>query len=338
MSHLVNSVADLIDERDRESLEVTLARVTFELSGAKALSFWRGFERSDGVWLRRRVAMPARAEGLELTEADVPLVAASAPLREAYAQRSATVAPSASAGRRLCVLPVLGGEGPLGLIEIETEGEIDGERIAALSGMLRIYRSHLAALDYADTDELTGLSNRRTFDEQLRRFAAVEAGRIGARRDGDRSRASAHIGVADIDFFKRINDTFGHPYGDEVLVLFSSLMRKTFRETDKLFRFGGEEFVILMPQCELDDAMLAFERFRANIESHAFPQVGRVTVSIGVAALRPHDTGSSAFGRADQALYVAKREGRTHVVRFEAIRHPATPGVSAKAPQEAELF
>ena len=338
MSDLVNSVAELIDERDRESLEATLARVTFELSGAKALSFWRGFERSDGVWLRRRASMPARAAGFEPMEADVPLDAASAPLRRAYAQRSAVAASSAATGRRLYVLPVLGGDGPLGLIEIESEGEIDGERLAALSGMLRIYRSHLAALDYADTDELTGLSNRRTFDEQLRRFAAVEAGRIGARRESDLLRASAHIGVADIDFFKRVNDTFGHAYGDEVLVLFSSLMRKTFRETDKLFRFGGEEFVILMPHCDLDNALLAFERFRANVEAYAFPQVGRVTVSIGVATLRPQDTGSSAFGRADQALYVAKREGRNRVLRFEAIRQPTAPGAWATAAQEVELF
>ncbi len=337
MPHLVNSVADLIAERDRESLEVTLARVTFELSGALGLSFWRAFERSDGVWLRRRVAMPEGAEAFEPVEADLPLASASAPLREAYAERNAAAAVNGATGRRIYVLPVLGGEGPLGLIEIEAEGEIDGERLAGLSGMLRIYRSHLAALDYGDTDELTGLSNRRTFDEQLRRFAAVEAGG-GARRGGDPTHVGAHIGVADIDFFKRINDKFGHPYGDEVLVLFSNLMRRAFRENDKLFRFGGEEFVIMMPNCGVDDALHAFERFRTAVEAFAFPQVGRVTVSVGVASLCPHDTGSSAFGRADQALYVAKREGRNRVVRYEAILPSGGEGAAATAEREVELF
>ena len=338
MSYLVNSVAELIDERDRESLEVTLARVTFELSGARSLSFWRAYERSDGVWLRRRAMMPAGPDGATPMEGDVPLGAASVTLQEAYAKRRAAAGPDPTTEGQRYVLPILGGHGPLGLIEIEAEGAIDGERLAGLSGMLRIYRSHLAALDYADTDELTGLSNRRTFDDQLRRFAAVEAGRVGARREGDGARMAAHIGVADIDFFKRINDTFGHPYGDEVLVLFSSLMRQTFRENDRLFRFGGEEFVVLMSNCDLDDALLAFERFRAKVEAYAFPQVGRVTVSIGVATLQPNDTGSSAFGRADQALYVAKREGRNRVVRYETIKQPTAPGALATAAQEVELF
>jgi diguanylate cyclase (GGDEF)-like protein len=96
--------------------------------------------------------------------------------------------------------------------------------------------------------------------------------------------------------------------------------------------------VILMPNCELDDAMRALERFRAVVEAYAFPQVGQVTVSVGVASLYPHDTGCSAFGHADQALYVAKREGRNRVLRYEVIAQPTAPGALATAGQEAELF
>ena len=335
MTDFIHKVADLIDERDREGLELTLARVTFQLSRARSLILWRAFLRSDGVWLRKRAVLPG--VGAEPPEDDIPLGQARRPLQIAF--ESKTLArwrdrPGAPVG---CVFPVQGGSGVLGLIEIELDAEMDRDNATLLSGMLRIYRSHLAALDYGDKDELTGLSNRRTFDDQFRRFVQAEARRNGARRSDDRWSAQAHLGVADIDFFKQINDRFGHPYGDEVLVLFAGLMRDTFRESDKLFRFGGEEFLILMANCSLDDALIAFERFRAAVAAFNFPQVGQVTVSIGMTSLQLHDTGSAAFGRADQALYVAKRSGRNRVLRAEALRSSTTLETKREAP-EVELF
>ncbi len=312
--------------------------MTFELSGASALSLWRAFERSDGVWLRRRVTLPETPSASQTPEGDIRLPGVPTAWRQAFEGRSAAMAYDEETGRLTYVLPVLGRVEPLGLIEIETKAEIDNERLAGLSGMLRIYRSHLAALDYADNDELTGLANRRTFDDHFRRFAQAEAKRPGVRRASDEQGARAHIGVADIDFFKLINDRFGHPYGDEVLVLFAGLMRRVFRETDKMFRFGGEEFVILMPNCALDDALAAFERFRAAVEAYPFPQVGRVTVSIGVSSLRTYDTGSAAFGRADQALYAAKRGGRNCVRHHETLEAADSPRAAEPESADIELF
>ena len=154
--------------------------------------------------------------------------------------------------------------------------------------MLRVYRSHLAALEYADTDELTGLANRRTFDDQFSRIVLAETRRKDGRRESTTVAARARISRSPTSTFSsRVNDRFGHPYGDEVLVLFAGLMRDTFREGDKLFRFGGEEFVVLISNCGVDDALIAFERFRAAVEAFQFPQVGRVTVSIGVTSLHP---------------------------------------------------
>lgn len=337
MTDLMHHVADLIDERDREGLELTLARVTFQLAKARALTLWRVFLRSDGVWLRKRITLPELAEGSESPEVDVAIGQAPRPLRLAFETRNVTRWRDRPGGPVGCVLPVQGGAGVLGLIEITLDAEMDREAASLLSGMLRIYRSHLAALDYGDKDELTGLANRRTFEDQFRRFVQAEARRNGSRRIDDSWSSQAHLGVADIDFFKQINDRFGHPYGDEVLVLFSGLMRDTFRESDKLFRFGGEEFLILMSNCALDDALIAFERFRAAVEAFNFPQVGQVTVSIGVTSLRLHDTGSAAFGRADQALYVAKRSGRNRVLRAEALSQ-STSLESMRTAPEVELF
>jgi len=334
MSDLIHQVADLIDERDREGLEATLARVAFQLSRARALTLWRAFPRVDGVWLRKRAALPEPVGASPPQEGDLPLAFAREPLRRAYETNAVARWRGEAVG---CVLPVLGDKAVLGLIEIETGVDLDGEGLSLLLGMLRIYRSHLAALDYGDIDELTGLANRRTFDDQFGRFLRTEARRHGAKRIDDAWDASSHLGVADIDLFKQINDRFGHPYGDEVLMLFAALMRETFRDADKLFRFGGEEFVILMSNCGLDDALAAFERFRSAVATHRFPQVGKVTVSIGVTSMRLHDTGSAAFGRADQALYVAKRSGRDRVLLFEAMEN--SPVIDARAtPSEAELF
>ncbi len=338
MIDLMHSVADLIDERDREGLEVTLAHVTFELAGARALNLWRVFRRVDGVWLRKRVALPSTAAGSEPQEDDLPLAAAGSPLRLAYELKNLVRWRDRKTRRTGCVLPVTSEAEPLGLIEIELSAELDQDRISLLKGMLRIYRSHLAALDYGDTDELTRLANRRTFDEQFSRLALAEARRNGAKRIGDVLNARAHLGVADIDFFKQINDRFGHPYGDEVLVLFAGLMRNVFRDGDKLFRFGGEEFVALMSNCGIDDALAAFERFRAAVAAYRFPQVGEVTVSIGVTSVRLHDTGSAAFGRADQALYVAKRRGRNRVILYESLQDSPAFESKLNPTQEIEWF
>lgn len=335
MTDLMHKVADLIDERDREGLEATLARVTYQLAGARALTLWRAHRRVDGVWLRKSVVLPETAAGP--SEDDLAIALAREPLRLAYEAKTVTQWREPTRAVTACVLPVLGEAGVLGLIEIELVDELDLERLSVLTGMMRIYRSHLAALDYGDIDELTGLANRRTFDDQFGRFALAEARRNGAKRIDDAWSACAHLAVADIDFFKQINDRFGHPYGDEVLVLFANLMRETFRESDKLFRFGGEEFVILMSNCALDDALAAFERFRAAVAGRRFPQLDRVTVSLGVTSLRLHDTGSAAFGRADQALYLAKRSGRDRVLLYEAME-TSPVNETRDAPSEAELF
>ena len=337
MDDLIHTVADLIEERDREDLEMTLARVIFELSEAHKLGLWRVFRRKDGVRLRKRASLPA--ESATPREDDLALVDAPAPLRLAYDTRNFVRwrdPPRAAAG---CVLPVQGDAEVLALIVLETQGQLGRDRIALLSGLLRVYRGHLAALDYGDIDELTRLANRRTFHESFSRLALAEARRkAGKQRFDDLPGARAHLGVADIDFFKQINDRFGHPYGDEVLVLFAGLMRQTFRDTDKLFRFGGEEFVILVSNCGVDEALAAFERFRAAVEGFAFPQVGQVTVSIGGTSLRANETGPAAFGRADQALYVAKRRGRNRVLLYESLPIATALEARPQAVSDIELF
>jgi diguanylate cyclase (GGDEF)-like protein len=144
----------------------------------------------------------------------------------------------------------------------------------------------------ARTDPLTGVPNRRVWDEELPR-ELERARRMGT---------PLCVAMLDLDNFKAYNDRFGHQAGDRVLKEAASAWRAQVRSTDLLVRYGGEEFALLLPACELEDAVRIIERLRA-----ATPQV---TCSIGVTSWDFHESSPELLQRADQALYVAKAEGR----------------------------
>ena len=158
------------------------------------------------------------------------------------------------------------------------------------------------------TDPLTGAGNRRSFDETLgKEFAR-------ARRHGH----PLSVVMLDIDHFKRINDTHGHPVGDQVLRSFARVVASVLREGDTLFRYGGEEFVVLLPDTSRDGALAAAQRMVAAIAS-APHKVGHesinVTTSAGVAGLeQAARDGNELVGKADSALYEAKEGGRNRAV------------------------
>lgn len=165
------------------------------------------------------------------------------------------------------------------------------------------------SVEFAITDALTGLHNRRYMEGHLRTL--VEESRVGNR--------PLSIVVADIDFFKKINDTYGHDAGDNVLREFSGRFRRNTRGIDLACRLGGEEFVIIMPDTAMERAYQVAERLRACVAADLFqvnPQTQiRVTASCGIATLeRSDDTPETLFKRADNALYAAKRDGRNRVV------------------------
>jgi diguanylate cyclase (GGDEF)-like protein len=212
---------------------------------------------------------------------------------------------------------------PIGFLAIFRKAQLTLEEEINFARILQLYNNFIDFLDYGDYDELTGLLNRKTFDSYFRNVIEnlsqrpVSSRYIRGSRFGPSDNEHVWLAVADIDFFKKINDKFGHLYGDEVLVLLSQIMRKSFRESDSLFRCGGEEFVIVLRCLKPEHASVALERFRCAVEDFGFPQVGKVTVSIGYTAVRREDSGSAAFGRADEALYLAKHSGRNQVQFYE---------------------
>ena len=168
------------------------------------------------------------------------------------------------------------------------------------------------SLALAVTDELTGLYNRRYFDRHL-------ALMLDKARDQDRDMA---VMLIDMDFFKAINDTHGHDTGDAVLREFADRLRRNIRGVDLACRFGGEEFVVLMPDTDYRQAHAVAERVREAVAERGFeaggPRTLAVTISVGVALNEGEtDTPETLLKRADVALYRAKREGRNRVV-FDA--------------------
>lgn len=152
------------------------------------------------------------------------------------------------------------------------------------------------------TDALTGLCNRRALDESLANLLQMFA-RYGS---------PFALAIFDIDHFKQINDTFGHLHGDRVLQQVATLVDQNIRETDVAARFGGEEFIVLLPATDLMGACIFAERIRITVE-----RLARVTVSGGVAVAIDGDDAKSLLARADEALYAGKADGRNAVFQHD---------------------
>lgn len=188
-----------------------------------------------------------------------------------------------------------------------------------VAGMLQIYRNFCDLLLDAQTDKLTGLANRKTFDESVSKVYELIPPDNPAFPNERRANSPQQYWLAmiDIDHFKSINDRFGHLYGDEVLILVANILKLTFRDDDFIFRFGGEEFVVII-RCPSEDACRGIlERLRKSLESHPFPQVGRVTVSIGATRMARDIFAVTLMDYADKALYHSKNNGRNQVTLFE---------------------
>lgn len=156
----------------------------------------------------------------------------------------------------------------------------------------------------ATKDELTSLYNRHFFESII----AQQTDRA------DITGEAISIALIDLDQFKQVNDTWGHPAGDELLKSTAQTIERTLRKSDILARFGGEEFIVLMPKTSIEGAVAASEKIRSAIEIHMHPTMGKQTASIGVAERAESEAFSSWYARVDEALYRAKHGGRNCVV------------------------
>lgn len=307
-SALLNCVAAATSVRDRDDLDHAICGLLLQFLRAHASTIYRLFEDGNIKTVARQMIAGAKSDE------PGPSPAESAALYSCIKNNRVVVCDGA-ADRALTLFPIRGDRGVAGVLAIDADTPVPSRDADLVHGILQIAKNHLALLDYGELDTLTGLLNRKTIESRFEKLRQRLA-RSGERGNADES---CWLALIDIDRFKVINDTYGHLFGDEVLLLVSQDIKRSFRGADQLFRFGGEEFMVVLDRASDDGAQIALERLRATIEARQFPQVGRVTVSLGYTRIDARDTASRSVERADAALYFAKGHGRNNLRNYEAL-------------------
>lgn len=307
MQPLLQNLAEMTTHRDHLRLEVSVLSTILSLGSMLQVRSLELFGFADQIRVRSRcwsedgVIVCSPYEAMEDPGAhdlnDMPELAACIHEHRKHMQ-------SSRRGHHVLWLPVWLGDHASTCLEVTRSRPITQHQREVITGVYMVYQNYQSLLDYSERDALTGLLNRKTFDEQFARYTELGGG--GTEEHGQ------WLAVIDIDHFKLVNDRYGHLYGDEVLILLANRLRTLFRSQDRIFRFGGEEFVVLLRSISLDNARAALERLRAAIEAYEFPQIGHITISIGFAAAAATSP-VEIIGQADQALYYAKEHGRNQV-------------------------
>mgnify|MGYP003635828353 CR=1 FL=1 len=202
---------------------------------------------------------------------------------------------------------------PLGLYMSKQRFKLVGLTNRLQEAQSKLRDANKALEQRANFDGMTGLLSRDSFFNQLEQMRVPEAPNV--------------LMIVDVDHFKRINDNFGHPIGDQALILLGKVFRKTLRQQDLIGRIGGEEFGIFLPDTSAPEGQIIGEIIRHEIENTIFEPYDNmrhvITVSIGVTDVAAHHQRAAMLGNADTALFTAKRSGRNQVILFE-------PGMRAK--------
>ena len=305
LKSVLENIISLTSERDTNAIELALAQTLFKLASPKSMTMYRASSIDHIKYSNTLIGKQQETEQIPSDILDV--------LKTCL--ESAQTMHVHQADKHLTLFPLMNAKNQA-IAVILIEGNEDSPDHTLTLMILKIYHNFVALMNENERDTLTGLLNRKTFDVKINNIISELQFSLHRRKDEG---SESYLAIFDIDHFKKVNDTFGHLMGDEVLLLFSRILENTFREQDLLFRFGGEEFVGVF-KCHSDELMLSMlNRFRENIENYTFPQVGKVTVSTGFTKIAPHDISSSIIDRADTSLYHAKNNGRNQVCHHEQL-------------------
>lgn len=346
MNFLLVDIAKLSGLRDRQSIDFGLVKLMLRTNAwhFSAVRLLRAVgPPKDQRWLTlakmtRHQTEPER-DHVWLDVSHLPPLSAS-PLRETAIMTEAAVC-HGEAPNITTIFPIDTQASVCSLLEVTSDRALPTDTQVNIDSVLHLYENLQSLLDYGEKDMLTELLNRKTFDSAFWRAAQTQEATTDpthAERRATLPQSSYWLAVIDIDHFKHVNDNYGHLIGDEVLLLLARHMRASFRFLDQLYRFGGEEFVVLMRCASHTDATATLERFRAQIATHNFPQVGHISISIGFTPLSGNDTPSGAFDRADKAVYYAKGNGRNQVCSYTTLVESGELVAQANGTEEIDFF
>jgi diguanylate cyclase (GGDEF)-like protein len=314
--HLLDQLVSLTGIRDLELLEASLLKTLNGFIHPTGLSLYkvssRGEVRSEVIFGSEKCQV--LREGFDV----------SPELLQAFQQHHAADSSTlqlALADGFLNVMTVMDTRSATTYLVIRSKVALLDSDSRVIDGMLQIYRNFCQLLQESQTDSLTGLANRKTFDECFSRVYELQPMEndhpVAVDLRKSQSPTSYWIAMIDIDHFKSVNDRFGHLYGDEVLILLAHLLKNALRNDDLVFRFGGEEFVLMIRCHDREEAAGLLERLRKSVETQNIPQVGQVTISIGATEMIRNTFAGTLLDYADKALYFSKQNGRNRLTFFE---------------------
>lgn len=319
MEHkILQSVVDITKQRDLDSMESSLLSTLAELLPIVDISIVKSLEDNNITCAEEVISLsinPAKKDPYIWT-ADSKIILTDEYFNQCLASSTITTHHDEN-GLYRYFFPVCEDSHTIGCLYISSLEDLS-EHINLIEGFAKVYENYMVIFNKSERDKLTGLFNRRTFDNKLSRLFKLQhcqsqqniANPEAPTRRREDENSSVWLVIADIDFFKKINDNYGHVYGDEVILTISQIMKSCFRTSDLLFRVGGEEFVILLGSAPKDVAEALIQRFLKTVKEHVFSEIGTVTISAGYTKISDKDYPPAILECADKALYYAKEHGR----------------------------
>ncbi|BBN81979.1 GGDEF domain-containing protein [Pseudoalteromonas sp. A25] len=317
---LLHSVVKLTKTRDVDSLESSLLSTIHEFIGCQAVSIYKSLSANDVLevecCLGLEVIDGKRFQWSQSEKLDNP-----SPELLSCLNSACIIAIQSNDGVEKRWVPITLSDKPIGAIAIVSKGLGSAEQVL-LNAFCCIYENYLTILHENERDKLTGLLNRQTFDKKLKQLIEKQVVKhhktTKSKKDRQNQKETVSwLAMLDIDHFKQVNDNYGHVCGDEVLLILAQVMHSYFRPTDLLFRFGGEEFVLVFEPATVEEIEALLNQFMEQVRNTKFPFVKKLTVSIGVAKVGPYDFPIHVLENADKALYFAKENGRDKLCFYE---------------------